>query len=144
MRPRDFLEQLADAEIVEAIRAAERMTSGEIRVYISRKKIKDALAAAQRRFGKLEMHKTRDRNAVLIYFAPRSRVFAVVGDAGIHEKCGDAFWQEVTAELSSNLRTKKPTEALVNAIGKIGSLLAARFPRRPDDRDELSNVVERD
>ncbi|MDP9292316.1 MAG: TPM domain-containing protein, partial [Verrucomicrobiota bacterium] len=133
-----------DAEIVEAIRAAERMTSGEIRVYISRKKIKDALAAAQRRFAKLEMHKTRDRNAVLIYFAPRSRVFAIAGDAGVHEKCGDAFWQEVTAELSSDLRAKKPTEALVNAIGKIGALLAAHFPRRPDDRDELPNVVERD
>lgn len=144
MRSPGFSSAIDDTEIVAAIHAAERTTSGEIRVYISRKKIDDALAAAGSRFDQLGMQKTRERNAVLIYLAPRSRVFAVVGDAGVHEKCGDAFWQDVTAELSNDLRTKKPTEALVSAIAKIGTLLSAHFPWRRDDRDELPDAVERD
>ena len=35
------------------------------------------------------MHKTRERNAVLIFVAPRAHKFAVVGDKAIHEKCGE-------------------------------------------------------
>ena len=45
------------------------------------------------------MTRTRERNAVLLYFAPVSRKFAVVGDAGVHEKCGAGFWEEIVAEV---------------------------------------------
>src|SRR5262245_43912811 len=72
MRTREFLSKLEHDRILEAIREAESKTSGEIRVLIQRGKVKsDPLVAAERKFQRLGMHKTRERNAVLIFVAPR-------------------------------------------------------------------------
>ena len=73
MRTREFLSKLEHDQIVESIREAESKTSGEIRVVIQRGKLKtDPLLAAQKKFHRLGMHKTRERNAVLIFVAPRA------------------------------------------------------------------------
>ena len=144
MKPRQFIEQLDEARLVAAIAAAERKSSGEIRVYVTHHKIEDALARAKIRFAKLGMEKTRRRNAVLIYFAPRSRKFAVVGDVAVHERCGETFWREVTAAMTPLLQAGRPTEAVEAAVKKIGALLAEHFPRRPDDRNELPDDIARD
>ena len=144
MKPKEFIEQLDEARVVAAIAAAERKTSGEVRVYVTHHDIDDALARAKFRFAKLGMEQTRDRNAVLIYFAPRSRKFAVVGDIAVHEKCGDTFWREVTATMTPLLQAGRPTEAVEAAVKKIGALLAEHFPRRPDDGNELTNEIARD
>jgi uncharacterized membrane protein len=141
MNPGDFLQQLDDAQLVAAIASAERDTSGEIRIFISHRRRKDALAAAQRRFDKLGMRNTKYRNAVLLYLVPRTRSFAIVGDAGIHEKCGESFWKETSAELGENLRSLPLTDALVAAVKKVGNLLARHFPADPDNRNELSNEI---
>jgi len=141
MKPGEFLQQLDDAQLVAAIASAERATSGEIRVFISHRRRKDALAAAQMRFDKLGMRNTKYRNAVLIYLAPRTRSFAIVGDAGIHEKCGESFWKETSAELGENLRSLPLTEALVAAVKKVGNLLGRHFPADSDNRNELSNEI---
>jgi uncharacterized membrane protein len=141
MKTRHFLSQLEHDRIVAVIRDAERKTSGEIRVYVSHRKVADALARAQRRFAKLAMCRTRHRNAVLIYIAPRSRSFAIVGDTGVHEKCGDAFWREVSAQLSHDLKNGPATDAIVHAVQTVGDLLAAHFPPSASDRDELADEV---
>lgn len=144
MKTTEFLNQLDEQTIAAAIAAAEARSSGEIRVFISSKKPDDAVARATARFHKLGMHQTRERNAVLLYFAPRAQKFAVIGDTAIHEKCGQPFWEEVAAEISAQLRSQQFTAAIVGAVGKVGEILARHFPRSPDDRDELSNRVERD
>src|SRR5207247_8100407 len=88
MRTREFLSKLEHDRIVQAIREAESKTSGQIRVYVQRGKLNaDPLTAAQKKFHRLGMHKTSERNAVLIFVAPRAHKFAVVGDKAIHEKC---------------------------------------------------------
>src|SRR2546422_932111 len=98
MVPHEFIRKLDEPKIVAAITESEKRTSGEIRVYISHKKREDALAAAHLRFRKLGMARTRHRNAVLIYFGPLTHKFAIVGDTGIHEKCGESFWQELAGD----------------------------------------------
>src|ERR1051325_5829877 len=100
MEAKEVVGQLDEARIIGAIAEAERKTSGEIRVYVSHRRRADPLAYAQKRFLDLGMTRTRHRNAVLIYLVPRTRQFAVVGDQGVHEKCGNAFWQEVAAGMS--------------------------------------------
>ncbi|MEI6280250.1 MAG: TPM domain-containing protein [Verrucomicrobiae bacterium] len=144
MKPGDFLQQLDDARLVAAIAKAEHATSGEIRVFISHRRRKDALVAAQIRFDKLGMRNTKHRNAVLIYIVPRTRSFAIVGDAGVHEKCGESFWTETSGELGENLRGLPSTEALVRAVQKIGGLLAQHFPADPDHPNELPKEILRD
>jgi uncharacterized membrane protein len=142
MRTKQFLSKLEHDQIVDAIRTAESKTSGEIRVYIQRGKLKaDPLTAAQRKFQRLDMHKTSERNAVLIFVAPRAHKFAVVGDKAIHLKCGEEFWQRVVTAMHHCFRQHKFTEGIGGAITVVGESLAAHFPRRSDDRNELPDEI---
>jgi uncharacterized membrane protein len=144
VKPKEFIDQLDDARIVAAIADAEGKSSGEIRVYVSHKKREDALAAARKRFLQLGMAKTRRRNAVLIYFAPSTHKFAIWGDLGVHEKCGENFWREIVAQMMALLKEGKFTEAVIEAVHRVGDVLAQHFPRESDDQNELPNQIIRD
>ena len=142
MRTREFLSKLEHARIVHAIREAESNTSGEIRVFVQRGKLRaDPVAAAQRKFHQLGMRKTRERNAVLIFVAPRAHKFAVVGDQAIHEKCGDEFWQRVVIRMRTHFQNENFSDALVEAIKEIGSVMASHFPKTLGNANELPDDV---
>ena len=136
-----FLFRLNTRKLVAAIAEAESRTSGEVRIYISRRKCADPMAAAAQQFDKLGMAATKERNGVLLFIAPRSRNFSIVGDPGIHEKCGDAFWQELAATMSAAFKEGRLTDGLVHTIQRAGTLLAEHFPRQDDDVNELPDDV---
>ena len=144
MKPKEFIDKLDDNKVMAAIAEAERKSSGEIRVFVSNEKPPDALAAAEVQFLKLGMNKTRERNGVLVFFAPTIQQFAVVGDKAIHEKCGSDFWQQIASEITTHLKAGEFTEAVVDAVTHIGDVLIKHFPRSPDDRNELPNQIIRD
>jgi uncharacterized membrane protein len=135
--------ELEDARIVEAIRAAEARSSGEIRVYVSDAAADDPVTAAREQFARMGMHETAGRNGVLIFVAPRSRNFAIVGDEAVHAQCGASFWRDVADAMSRHFALDHPTEAIVLGIRKAGELLSNHFPCRPGDRNELPNEVMR-
>jgi uncharacterized membrane protein len=143
MKPKEFIEKIDDDRVVAAIAEAESMTSGELRVFVSSRALgnDDVQKRAEARFIKLGMTATAERNGVLFYFIPRDRKFAIVGDSGIHEKCGAAFWIEIAEALRRQLVAGKFTEGVVEAIAKAGAALATHFPQRGDDRNELGNEV---
>jgi len=85
---------------------------------------------------------TRERNAVLIFVAPRAQKFAVIGDLGIHERCGEEFWQKIVGAMREHLRAENFTNAIVHAIEQTGAALEQHFPRQPGDRNELPDAVE--
>ncbi len=146
MRAHEFVERLDHDRILEAISGAEAKSSGEIRIFVHRGELKgDALAEAQTQFVKLGVQKTRERNGVLIFVAPRAQKFAVVGDEGVHSKCGEVFWQQLVEKMRGHFKSDKFTDALVEAIAETGELLAAHFPRSSSDVNELSDeIVESD
>ena len=142
MRSREFLSKLEHDRIVDAIREGESKTSGEIRVYIQRGKLKaDPLIVAQKKFQQLQMHKTAERNAVLIFVAPREHKFAVVGDKAIHEKCGDEFWQRIVERMRTHFQNEKFSHALIEAINEICKLLATHFPKTSTNANELPDEI---
>jgi uncharacterized membrane protein len=145
MRTREFLSKLEHDRIIQAIRAAESKTSGEIRVYIQRGKLNtDPLISAQRKFHRLGMHKTSERNAVLIFIAPRAHKFALVGDKAVHEKCGEEFWQRIVDAMRAHLQNEKFSHAIVEGIEEVGRLLSTHFPQTPTSSNELpDDVIER-
>jgi uncharacterized membrane protein len=136
------LPKLDHDAIVGAIRTAERRTSGEIRVVVAHTNTAEPVAAAHQQFARLGMTNTRNRNGVLIFVAPRSRNFAIIGDSGVHEKCGDAFWTELATAMSERFRAGKFTDGVLHGIECAGALLAEHFPASPDDRNELPDGVE--
>jgi uncharacterized membrane protein len=144
MKPDEFIAQLDEARLVDAIAAAERTTTGEIRLCISHRRREDALAAARARFRKLGMHRTRQRNGVLIYIVPLTQSFAVWGDEGVHEKSGGDFWRAVVDGMKPLVQQAKYTEALIYAVQQVAEILAKHFPPDANDRNELSNRLLKD
>lgn len=142
MRTKDFLSRLDHDRIVGAIRAAEAKTSGEIRVYVQRGELDgDALVAAQAKFKQLGMEKTRERNSILILVVPRACKFAVIGDEGVHQKCGDPFWQQLVERMRAHFQKENFTDALAEAIEEAGQLLARYFPKTSAPRNELPDEI---
>lgn len=142
MRTKEFLGRLEHQRIVEAIRAGETKTSGEIRVFIQRGQVaEDPLLFAERKFVEMGMTKTAERNAILILIAPRAQKFAIVGDEGVHRKCEPEFWQGLINRMQAHFQHEEFTDAIVEAIQGAGQLLASFFPRQHDDRDELPDQV---
>lgn len=138
MRAREFLSRLDHKRIVDAIAASESATSGEIRIFIDRANVHDdPLLYAEAKFLELGMDKTAQRNAILIFVAPRAQTFAVVGDERVHQKCGPEFWQHLVEAMRAHFQREEFTDALVEAIASAGQLLARHFPKQLDDRNEL-------
>ena len=120
------------ARILEALQAVEKRTSAEVRIFVARHKAANPVAAARRHFDRLGMQKTRHRNSVLIFVAPRSHTFAVIGDQGVHDKCGDAFWRELALAMGAEFKRGNFTAGLLHGVEKAGALLAEHFPANQD------------
>ncbi|HTS01745.1 MAG TPA: DUF5130 family protein [Thermoanaerobaculia bacterium] len=140
-----FFESLDRAAIVEAIQKAEAKSDGEIRVHLHHGRVRDARAAAERAYRRLGMDRTERGSGCLVFLAPASRAFAVVGGAGIHEKVGEAFWLEARDAAQERFSEGKFTEGIVAAVGKLGDALAGFFPKDgAEDRNELPDDVSED
>ena len=140
----DYFSQFDSDRIVQAISAAEAKTSAEIRVHVTRRVPEDLEERALRRFHLLGMTRTAERNGVLVYIAPKAHKFRVLGDVAIHEKAGAEFWTAVAAAMEDHFKKGEFTEGVVEAVGTIGEKLAAHFPRRSDDVDELPNTLDQE
>jgi uncharacterized membrane protein len=130
MHPKKFIQQLPHDTIVGAIREAEQKTSGEIRVLISHKSVENPVAEAQKEFIRLGMTNSPEKNGVLIFVAPHTHKFAVIGDEGVHAKCGDLFWQELAKAMTDYFRKSEFTEGIIHGVRKAGELLAEHFPKK--------------
>ena len=128
-------------KIVEAIKLAEKQTSGEVRVHIEPTCIIDPVERALQVFTELKMDATELKNGVLIYLATEDKKFAIIGDKGIHEKVQDSFWNEAKELMKVNFVKGDFTAGLTEAIGKVGEKLKLFFPFQSNDADELSNEI---
>jgi uncharacterized membrane protein len=144
MKTKELFRELDHERITAAIREAEKRTSGEIRVYVSHRKVHDPRHAAAHHFVKLGMDKTKQRNAILIFIAPESQNFAILGDTAVHARCGEAFWESIAGAMRELFRQRKFTEGIIHGIDTAGKLLAQHFPADGKDQHELADPVAED
>ena len=129
--------------LVEAIRQAEILTSGEIRVHLEDHcPTPDPLDRAAQVFAELNMHKTAQRNGVLFYLAWQSRQFAVIGDTGINSAVPDDFWETAKENVLQHFRTEKYVDGLEQGIRLVGEQLRRYFPYdAKTDQNELDDSI---
>src|SRR4051812_2768984 len=109
--------------IMDAIAHAEKQTSGEIRLFVEDKCKEDVLDRAAFIFKKLNMHETELRNGVLFYLALKSQKFAILGDAGIHTKVQQDFWNHIKEEMQQHFVKGDFVNGLTVGIKKAGEAL---------------------
>ena len=136
-----FFTKEQQEQIRDAIKEAEKETSGEIRVHIETSFKGNVLDRASWIFKKIGMHTTDDRNGVLFYLAIRNKEFAIIGDAGINSKVQKTFWDNVKGVLQKHFKSEKFTEGLIEGILLAGRQLKEHFPHRKDDINELPDEI---
>ena len=138
-KKKDFFSAEEQQLIIESIRNAERMTSGEVRVFVESKcSYMDAIDRASELFFQLEMQKTDDRNAVLVYVAMKDRQLAVFGDEGIHKKVGNEYWNQEVQKMISNFNMENYAAGISEVVKDIGEALTKNFPfNNETDKNEL-------
>lgn len=139
-----FLSVAEENQVVEAIRIAEQLTSGEIRVHLEhfesdRKQVPERAVTV---FRQLKMDNTQMRNGVLIYVAVNLKQFYIYGDQGIHAKVGDNFWDNTKNVILEAFKQAKFAYGLSAGIKEIGKALANYFPiDLVKDKNELPNEI---
>lgn len=137
----DYFTKEHQQQIVDAIRAAELGTSGEIRVHIESKCSGEVLDRAQAVFHKLKMEQTRQRNGVLLYVAMKSRKVAIIGDEGVNAVVPDNFWDEAKDNLVRMFSQGMFAEGISDAVTAVGEIIKQHFPYTDDDINELPDEI---
>lgn len=137
----DFLSHSEEVEIIEAIRAAEKNTSGEIRVHLEAQSKIDAFDRAAEVFDFLHMDNTKQSNGVLIYVAVEDRTLVIMGDRGINDVVPVNFWESTKDIIISNFKTDNIAKGLTEGISQAGQQLKKHFPYKKGDSNELTDEI---
>lgn len=141
MAPEKFLTAGQQNAVVEAVRLAEKGTSGEIRIHIDAVCEGSPVERAQQVFHALGMDKTALRNGVLIYLACESKVFAIIGDKGINDLVPENFWEDIISVMTEKFRAGCFADGLCAAVVSAGEKLKDFFPYREDDVNEQPDDI---
>lgn len=93
--------------------------------------------AALQQFLAHGVHVTRERTGVLIFAALKEHQVELIADELIHQKVEEGVWAEAVAVLTRQLRAGRPVAGFEAAVAKCGEVLAAHFPPRGDNPNEL-------
>lgn len=137
----EFLTQAEEQIVVEAIVAAEKQTSGEIRVHIEEHSDVEVMQRAQQIFYQLEMQKTSASNGVLFYVGVRDRSFAIMGDSGIDAVVPTDFWESTKEIIIQHFKNKQFCKGLQEGVLRAGEQLKQFFPVTDENPDELPNEI---
>ena len=142
-RRKEFFSDEEKQNIVDAVRSAEQRTSGEVRVFVeSRCRYVNAIDRAVEIFENLQMQKTEQRNATLVYVAIKDRQLAVFGDEGIHQKVGNEYWANEVMKMINAFNRDNIAEGIRQCVLNIGEALALHFPyNRTTDKNELPDDI---
>ncbi|MEP6712818.1 MAG: TPM domain-containing protein [Ferruginibacter sp.] len=142
-KKKEFFSVADKGQIVQAIRLAEKATSGEIRVYVeSKNPFVDAIDRAAEVFFKLKMQQTEHRNAVLLYIAMDHQELALFADEGIYQKAGAEYWNNAVERMIGKFTKDNLSNGIEECIGMIGETLQEKFPYDAGtDKNELPDEI---
>lgn len=142
-KKKTFFSEQDQARIVEAIRIAEKETSGEIRIYVeSKNPFMDPLDRASEIFFQLKMQNTEHRNGVLLYIAMKDHELALFGDEGIHNKVGAEYWKNAVKNMIAQFAHQNICIGIEQCVLQIGQTLKETFPyEATTDKNQLPDEM---
>ena len=112
------------------------------RFFISRREIDaEVEEAAITSFFKHDLYRTRDATGVLVLISVFERRVRILADTGINNKVPEGQWDDIVKMITDGIKQKRSADAICEAVEKIGEILKRHFPIKPDDSDELENLI---
>ncbi len=112
------------------------------RLFVTASDMKEEVEeAAINSFYHKDINQTIDHTGILIYISLFERNVRVVADKGINVKVDRELWQEIVGIIISGIKGKGHAAAICAAADRCAEILAAHFPLKTGDRNELANEV---
>ena len=112
------------------------------RLLITKDEMKEEVGeAALKSFYSKGLQNTRDRTGILIFISVFERLAYVLADEGINAKVNPKVWQEVVDIVVKGIKEHKQAEGICEAVRRCGELIEKNFPIKPDDTNELDNLI---
>jgi len=112
------------------------------RLFISQREIEEEVEeAATTSFLREGLYQTRDRTGILIFISVFEHKVWVLGDQGINKKVSKDQWHKIVHIITEGIKQKNQAEAICHAVKEVGQMLQEFFPTKPDDRNELKNLI---
>jgi len=127
--------------LLDKIARIEKRSSGEVRIHVAGRRVKDPLRAARRTFTSLGMSATARRNGVLVFLSLPSRKFAIVGDEGIDRVTPAEYWETLRDTLAQRFAAGEYCRGLLEILDRVEEVLAEHFPYQKGDVDELPDDI---
>jgi len=134
------------AAIEAAIAQEESRHDGEVRFAVEPALPLGALFAGQspreravQAFSDLRVWDTERNAGVLIYVLLADHDVEIVADRGIHSRVGATAWEAICGAMQREFSQGRFEAGAITGVRAISDLLAAHFPPRPVNPDELSN-----
>ena len=142
-KKKSLLSEEDNNRIVEAIKSTEQLTSGEIRVYMeSKNPLVSTIERTSEIFIKMQMHQTKQRNAVLLYIALKDKEVALFGDEGIHQQVGSDFWNRQVSQMIQLFKENSIADGIIKCVAEVGNVLIDKFPYNSlEDKNELPDDI---
>jgi putative membrane protein len=97
--------------------------------------------AAHFQFSRKGLYRTREETGVLLYISVFERKVWVLGDRGIETQIPGEQWKAAAAMIVQAIREGRPAEGICRAVGEVDRVLREKLPIRPDNPDELKNLI---
>jgi uncharacterized membrane protein len=141
-KKKEYFTPAQQQRMVEAIKEAEKNTSGEVRVFVESKcKFVDPVDRAKEIFFSLKMDDTKDRNAVLLYLALGDHQLALFADEGIYQRLGAEYWHAEVKKIIAAFTKNDYTGGICSVVEDIGEALKQQFPYERTDKNELPDEI---
>jgi hypothetical protein len=134
------------AAIEAAIGREESRHDGEVRFAVEAALPLGALVAgwsardrAVEVFSRLRVWDTERNAGVLIYVLLADRRVEIVADRGIHSRVGETAWESICGAMQRAFAEGRFEEGSIVGVRAVSDLIAAHFPPRAENPDELPN-----
>lgn len=112
------------------------------RLFVTASDMKEEVEeAAINAFYQKDINQTVDHTGILIYISLFEHHVRVIADKGINAKVDKALWQEIVDTIVGGIKSKAQAAAIAAAVDRCAAILAAHFPLKAGDRNELGNEV---
>jgi len=136
-----IIDQNKRVRLRQEIERAEKLTTGEIRVFLDDQCKLDILDRTAFLFDQLNMQENNQRNGILIYLSLRDHRFAIIGDAGINAVLDGDYWLQMKDKMTPFFISDQIEEGIVFAIREVASKLKHHFPNSKNDNSDLSDKI---
>ena len=99
---------------------------------------------ARLEFLEQRVFETRDRTGVLMLISELEHQVFMLGDSGIYQQLQQQGFQVYVDRVIAAIRGGRAAEGVCEVIADVGRVLAEKFPRRPDDTNELPDAVQQE